>query len=77
VAQEFGWSAGELTQELDDEDLHRSARSQFDSSRTYGTNALPNVIVEEDGERRLLFGGYADSEMIVSLVRDAFATTSD
>ena len=71
VAQEFGWRAGELAAELKDPELVALAEAQFEGSRRYGTNALPNVLIEQDGERRLLFGGYADSEMIVSLVRQA------
>jgi hypothetical protein len=72
VAREFGWSEGQLAAELDDPELLASARQQFETSRDYGTNALPNVLIEEPaGDRRLLFGGYADSNMIVELVRGA------
>lgn len=71
VAREFGWGAGELRAELDDPALAASAEAQFEGSRRYGTNALPNVLIERSGERRLLFGGYADSEMIVDLARQA------
>jgi protein-disulfide isomerase-like protein with CxxC motif len=77
VAQEFGWEAGEMRTELDDLGLLASARAQFESSRRYGTNALPNVVVEEDGARRLLFGGYVDSSMMVQLVRETFSNTAD
>ena len=74
VAQEFGWQAGELAAELDDQSLHESVVDQFECSRNYGTNALPNVLIADDPEaRRLLFGGYADSEMIVSLIREALS----
>ena len=71
VAVEFDWRAGELASELTDPELAIRAEAQFEGSRRYGTNALPNVLIEQSGERRLLFGGYADSEMIVSLVRQA------
>ena len=71
VAQEFGWSAGELLGQLEDPALHQAVKQQFDTSRSYGTHALPNVVIERQGGRRLLFGGYADSEMIVSLVRSS------
>jgi putative protein-disulfide isomerase len=76
VAQEFGWSAGELSRELEDQTLHAAIQRQFDSSRTYGTNALPNVIMEVGRTRRLLFGGYADSAMIVSLIRDSLSRSA-
>ena len=71
VAREFDWRPDELIAELDDPELIEKAEAQFEGSRAYGTNALPNVLIEQSGERRLLFGGYADSEMIVSLVRQA------
>ena len=73
IAGEFGWAPGELALELDDPELHEIARAQFASSRTYGTRALPSVLIELAGMRRLLFGGYADSEMMVELIRDAVA----
>lgn len=71
VAREFEWGAGDLLAELEDPALIALAEAQFESSRRYGTNALPNVLIEQAGERRLLFGGYADAEMIISLVRQA------
>jgi protein-disulfide isomerase-like protein with CxxC motif len=71
VAREFDWRAGELAAALEDPELASRAEAQFEGSRRYGTNALPNVLIEQGGERRLLFGGYADAEMIVSLVRQA------
>jgi putative protein-disulfide isomerase len=79
VAQEFGWAEGELLAELTDPELRQLTREQFESSRNYGTNALPNVLLqqaelEHAAERRLLFGGYADSEMMVSLIRQALGS---
>ena len=71
VACEFGWQPGELLEALTDPALERRIQAQFDGSRRYGTNALPNVLIASGGQRRLLFGGYADSEMMVSLIRDA------
>lgn len=71
IAVEFGWRPGELQQELTDETLHGAVREQFVVSRSYGTNALPAVLVEEAGQRRLLLGGYADSAMLIELLRAA------
>ena len=34
----------------------------------YGTQALPNVLIERDGRRRLLLGGYADASTLVETV---------
>jgi len=71
AAGEFGWAPGEMGTELEDQILHRLVSDQFDSSRRYGTNALPNVVFEDENGRRLLFGGYADSGMMVHLIREA------
>lgn len=77
VAREFGWAPGELARALEDETLRALVRVQFEGSRRYGTNALPSVLIGSTGERRLLFGGYADSDMIVELVRQALDSRAD
>ena len=43
-------------------------RFELDTSRSYGTNALPNVLYEETGKRELLTGGYVDADMLVQLI---------
>ena len=68
LAAEFGWQQGELSTELDDKHLHEQVAEQFSSSRSYGTNALPAVLIENDGHRKLLLGGFADSAMLVELL---------
>lgn len=77
VAREFDWAPGELARALEDEALREQVRLQFEGSRRYGTNALPSVLIGSAGERRLLFGGYADSDMIVELVRQALDARAD
>lgn len=73
VAQEFGWARGELAAALEEQAYIDRAAAQFENARIYGTNALPNVLIERDAARRLLFGGYADSEMMEALIRQALA----
>ena len=73
IAEEFEFEGRDLLNALRDDSLAMSVRNQFSDSRTYGTHALPNVLIEEGSRRRLLFGGYADSEMITTLVRQALA----
>lgn len=68
LAGEFGWQPGQLISELDDEDLHARVAQQFSISGSYGTHALPSVLVEQKGERTLLLGGYADSAMLINLL---------
>jgi putative protein-disulfide isomerase len=69
LADEFGWQPGELAAELEDEDLHGQVAEQFSKAGSYGTNALPAVLVDDGEQRKLLLGGYADSTMLVELLR--------
>lgn len=71
IAEEFEWTAPEFLEALTRAELHRRVESQFASSRSYGTNALPSVLIEQAGRRRLLLGGYADSTTMVELIRTA------
>ena len=73
VAQEFGWARGELAAALEEQVHIDRAAAQFENARVYGTNALPNVLMEREQSRRLLFGGYADSQMMETLIRQALS----
>lgn len=68
LAGEFGWRRGELAAELEDKELHGLVAEQFSKAGSYGTNALPAVLVDDGSERKLLLGGYADSGMLVELL---------
>jgi len=70
IATEFGWRPQEMLAELSDEALHGEVAEQFSTSRNFGTNALPAVLIEKDGSRQLLAGGYADSAMLIQLLND-------
>ncbi len=73
IARDFGLVKDQLAAELADSDLRTAVAQQFKSSRSYGTNALPNVLMQHGSERSLLLGGYADSEMLVTLIRERVA----
>lgn len=68
LSGEFGWLPGELAGELEDEELHGEVAKQFSKSGSYGTNALPAILVDDGEQRKLLLGGYADSAMLVELL---------
>jgi len=70
TATEFGVDASVVRRGLKDRALAEVARAEFRLARSYGTSALPSVIVEQEGERTLLTGGYADAAMLESLIRD-------
>ncbi len=47
------------------EKVRAEVRFQMNTSRDFGTNALPSVLREAGGERRLLAGGYLDAETLL------------
>ena len=51
------------------EKVRAAVRFQMSTSRDFGTNALPSVLGERDGERRLLAGGYLNAEALLELAR--------
>lgn len=63
---------------LDDAELWRALEVEFETSRRYGTQALPATLIEIDGRRSLLAGGYVDAPTLVGDVelRLARATAS-
>ena len=68
VAGDFGCEPGTFLGVLEDAERVEEVEEQFASSRVYGTNALPSVLWEVDGQRALLAGGYADADMLVELI---------
>jgi putative protein-disulfide isomerase len=69
TAEEFGVPAAALREGLDDPLLRGSLQVEFDAARGYGTQALPSLLFDRCGERRLLAGGYADADTVESMVR--------
>lgn len=69
TAADFGVAGQVLRSALDDDQLLRALRAEFASARSYGTQALPSLLMERNGERRLLAGGYADAATVVTMVR--------
>ncbi len=56
---------------FDDEDVRASLAPQFARARSYGTQALPSVLVEAGGSTRLLAGGYASAEVLLDMLQTA------
>ena len=69
AASEFGWQPQRFVNALADNEVATGVVHGFAVSRTYGTNALPSILWERNGDRTLLAGGYADADMLVELVR--------
>lgn len=69
TADELGLPGRAVREAMADASLAAELEAEFDRARSYGTNAMPSVVVELDGERELLAGGYADGAMLESLVR--------
>lgn len=60
-----------LREALVDASLQALVRFEFENARSYGTNALPNLLLEQGAQRRLLAGGYLDCDMLEQLLERA------
>lgn len=69
IAQEFDCPADVVVDGVASVEIAQILQQEFDTARGYGTNALPSVLVERDGQRSLLAGGYADADMLIEMVR--------
>jgi putative protein-disulfide isomerase len=69
TAEEFGVAAEVARAACEDPALAEALRDEFRTSRIYGTQALPNLLLEHGDDRRLLAGGYADAATIEAMVR--------
>ena len=54
---------------LSDPGLLERVRFQFEHARSFGTQALPNLLVKDVSGHRLLAGGFVDAPMLETLVR--------
>ena len=68
AAADLGVDSEALSEEMDAQRVAALVAFQFDTSRQFGTNALPSLLWEHEGQRTLLAGGYLDADMLVTLV---------
>ncbi len=73
-AQSFDWDEAAFDAAMRSSRLKAIVRWEFENARQYGTSALPNVLLEQQGRRRLLAGGYLDAQMLEDLLAPAIAT---
>ena len=71
TAQDCGVNAEAFLQAAGSEQVRAAVRFQMSTSRDFGTNALPSVLGEQGGKRRLLAGGYLDAEALLEFARQA------
>ncbi len=57
------------------EKVRAEVRFQINTSRDFGTNALPSVLREAGGERRLLAGGYLDAEALLGFAGQSLGSS--
>lgn len=69
TAGEFGWPDAVIRNGVNSERIRSRVQFQFDNARSYGTSALPSVLLENAGKLTLLAGGYVDAHMLCSLVQ--------
>ena len=67
AAHAFDVDPEELSRVMQTPAILERVRFQFNNAQTFGTQALPNLLIEgEDGALRLFGGGYMDAAMIES-----------
>ena len=64
AANEVGVARAAFLSALRDPALEFIARDEFDESKRYGTHALPSVLVEDGGRRRLFAGGWMTADQL-------------
>ena len=69
TAEDFGADRRAVAEHMEEETLRAEVMAEFAGARGYGTSALPSVLIDREGERRLLTGGYADADMLEMLIR--------
>lgn len=69
TAADLGFDAAAVRAALHDPAALDRLQTEFAGARVYGTQALPNVLTERAGRRSLLAGGYADADMLETLIR--------
>ena len=70
LAEPFGISQPVLEEKMSDPGMIQRLRFQFDNARSFGTSALPALLIEKDGATRLFGGGYMDAQTIVECLPD-------
>ncbi|MFP6796211.1 MAG: hypothetical protein VB933_03995 [Pseudomonadales bacterium] len=65
TAEEFGIEPGRLRERMRSTEVRTRTEWGFTGSRRYGTNALPSVVVSDDGSGfRLFAGGYVSAAQL-------------
>lgn len=74
TAEAFGVAPDRFDTLMESPRLLGSVRFQFSHARSFGTQALPSLLIEnEQGALQLLAGGYVDAQMLESLLSGALA----
>ncbi len=69
TASDCGLDAEAFLRAAGSERVRAAVRFQMSTSRDFGTNALPSVLGERSGKRRLLAGGYLSAEALLEFAR--------
>ncbi len=68
VAADMGLDTADVQLEMNKPALLERVRFQFDNASTFGTNAMPSLLLEADGRLQLFAGGYVDAAMLTTLL---------
>lgn len=68
AASACGWDGAVCRQRLAEPRLQDIVHWEFENARAYGTSALPNLLIDDGQQRRLLVGGYLDCPMLETML---------
>jgi putative protein-disulfide isomerase len=57
-------------------DVQARTWAGFERARSHGTHAMPNLVLDDGGARRLLAGGYLDAPTLVTTIEGAIRRSS-
>ena len=75
AAADVGVGRTEFLEAAGSERVRAEVRFQMSTSRDFGTNALPSVLREWEGERRLLAGGYLNAEALLGFAEQSLGSS--
>jgi len=74
--ESLGYDAETIRRQAASDTILDRVRRGFTEARSHGTHAMPSLVLETEGTRSLLAGGYVDTATLVATVEDALRKSS-
>ena len=68
VAEDFGVDRQRFKKQVREPVIQARVRFQFDHAKSFGTQALPSLLIEREQKLQLFAGGYVDAAMLTQLL---------